>query len=45
MKRIHAADLGFIIAPRLNAAGRLDDMSLGIACLLENDRNRAHEHS
>lgn len=27
-------DLGFAIAPRINAAGRLDDMSLGIACLL-----------
>lgn len=29
-----AADLGFAIAPRLNAAGRLDDMSIGIRCLL-----------
>lgn len=29
-----ATDLGFVIAPRLNAAGRLDDMSLGIECLL-----------
>lgn len=33
-ERIHAGDLGYIIAPRLNAAGRLDDMSLGIECLL-----------
>ncbi len=32
-----ASDLGFIVGPRLNAAGRLDDMSLGIACLLEQD--------
>jgi single-stranded-DNA-specific exonuclease len=31
---ITASDLGFAIAPRLNAAGRLSDMSLGIACLL-----------
>lgn len=31
---IAAQDLGFAVAPRLNAAGRLDDMSLGIACLL-----------
>ena len=38
-----ASDLSFSIAPRLNAAGRLADMSLGIACLLETDRNRAHE--
>lgn len=35
--RITATDLGFAIAPRLNAAGRLDDMSLGIACLLNKD--------
>ena len=32
-----AADLGFMIGPRLNAAGRLEDMSLGIACLLSTD--------
>lgn len=31
---LRESDLGFSIAPRLNAAGRLDDMSLGIACLL-----------
>jgi single-stranded-DNA-specific exonuclease len=29
-----AADLGFTVAPRLNAAGRLDDMSIGIRCLV-----------
>ncbi len=35
-----ASDLGFSIGPRLNAAGRLDDMSLGINCLLdENDES------
>lgn len=32
--RLVASDLGFAIGPRLNAAGRLDDMSLGIQCLL-----------
>jgi len=32
-----AADLGFQVGPRLNAAGRLDDMSIGIQCLLSND--------
>lgn len=31
---LSAADLGFVAGPRLNAAGRLDDMSLGIRCLL-----------
>lgn len=32
--RLVASDLGFALGPRLNAAGRLDDMSLGIQCLL-----------
>ncbi|MFA5983181.1 MAG: single-stranded-DNA-specific exonuclease RecJ [Methylococcaceae bacterium] len=32
-----AADLGFAVAPRLNAAGRMDDMALGISCLLAED--------
>lgn len=32
-----ASDLGFAVAPRLNAAGRLDDMSLGIECLMVED--------
>ena len=32
--KLVASDLGFAIGPRLNAAGRLDDMSLGIQCLL-----------
>ncbi|WP_315982314.1 hypothetical protein [Aliamphritea spongicola] len=36
-----ASDLGFALAPRLNAAGRLDDMSVGIECLLCNDPERA----
>lgn len=31
---LSATDLGFVVGPRLNAAGRLDDMSLGIRCLL-----------
>jgi len=41
--RLTAADLGFIVAPRLNAAGRIDDMSLGIHCLLSNDLDSARE--
>jgi single-stranded-DNA-specific exonuclease len=36
-----AADLGFAAAPRLNAAGRLEDMTLGIECLLSDDAARA----
>ncbi|KAG9587578.1 hypothetical protein KCV01_g12985, partial [Aureobasidium melanogenum] len=34
---VAATDLGFAIGPRLNAAGRLEDMSLGVACLLTDD--------
>lgn len=40
--RLVASDLGYSIAPRLNAAGRLTDMSVGIECLLSDDYNRAH---
>ncbi len=43
LANIHAADLGFSIAPRLNAAGRMDDMSLGIQCLLTNDVELARD--
>jgi single-stranded-DNA-specific exonuclease len=41
LERLTAADLGFVVAPRLNAAGRLADMSVGIACLLTDDEARA----
>lgn len=41
-KRLIASDFGFAIAPRLNAAGRLDDMSRGINCLLSDDATQAH---
>lgn len=41
--RITATDLGFILGPRLNAAGRLDDMSLGIECLLCEDEASARD--
>ena len=40
-KSLSATDLGFVVGPRLNAAGRLDDMSLGIACLLANTEAHA----
>ncbi len=41
--RLVAADLGFVVAPRLNAAGRLDDMTIGIHCLLAEDAGQARE--
>lgn len=40
-ERITAADFGFALGPRINAAGRLDDMSLGIECLLTDDEQKA----
>ncbi len=40
-EKISAQDLGFSLGPRLNAAGRLDDMSLGIACLLADSEAEA----
>jgi single-stranded-DNA-specific exonuclease len=39
--RVVASDFGFAVGPRLNAAGRLDDMSHGIECLLSEDRGQA----
>jgi single-stranded-DNA-specific exonuclease len=36
-----AADLAFAVAPRLNAAGRIDDMTIGIQCLLSDDEGEA----
>jgi len=41
--RLVASDLGFTVGPRLNAAGRLDDMSLGIECLLCTSPDLARE--
>jgi single-stranded-DNA-specific exonuclease len=38
-----SSDLGFAVGPRLNAAGRLDDMSLGIECLLSESEQVANE--
>lgn len=39
---VYAQDLGFQIGPRLNAAGRLADMSVGVRCLLTEDPGEAH---
>lgn len=40
-----STDLGFIVGPRLNAAGRLDDMSIGIECLLAESSMEARERA
>lgn len=40
-----AGDLGFVVGPRLNAAGRLDDMSIGIECLLAESTQTARLHA
>ena len=42
---LRSADLGFAIGPRLNAAGRLDDMTLGIKCLLAESLADARRHA
>lgn len=39
------SDLGFAVAPRINAAGRLEDMALGIECLLADDPVAAQAHA
>lgn len=43
--KLTASDFGFALAPRLNAAGRLDDMSLGISCLLASDLGLARQYA
>ena len=43
VRKANPFDLGFAAGPRLNAAGRLADMSLGIECLLSDDNHRAWE--
>ena len=42
---IQASDLGFAVGPRLNAAGRLSDISRGIKCLLTDDINDARRYA
>lgn len=42
-RHLVAADLAFAVAPRLNAAGRMEDMSVGIRCLITEDRDEAME--
>jgi len=43
LSRVGAYDLGFVLGPRLNAAGRLQDMSLGIECLITSEAGKATE--
>ncbi|RKZ55990.1 MAG: single-stranded-DNA-specific exonuclease RecJ, partial [Gammaproteobacteria bacterium] len=45
IERCSSQDFGFIIGPRLNAAGRLDDMSIGIECLLSDDYAQALQYA
>ncbi|MFI4963446.1 MAG: single-stranded-DNA-specific exonuclease RecJ, partial [Legionellales bacterium] len=45
VSRLRESDLGFAIAPRLNAAGRLDDMALGIECLITGDQEQARHYA
>lgn len=40
-RHLTAGDLGYAVGPRLNAAGRLEDMSIGVACLLTSDPAKA----
>lgn len=44
-RKITAQDLGFAVGPRLNAAGRMDDMSHGIACLLTDHESIALQYA
>ncbi|TXI28940.1 MAG: single-stranded-DNA-specific exonuclease RecJ, partial [Ottowia sp.] len=40
---LSTADIGFALGPRINAAGRLEDMGIGIECLLTDDARQARE--
>ncbi|MEI7447542.1 MAG: single-stranded-DNA-specific exonuclease RecJ, partial [Burkholderiales bacterium] len=40
-REVGSVDLGFALGPRINAAGRLSDISVGVECLLEDDETRA----
>jgi len=45
IESLQASDLGFTVAPRINAAGRLSDISQGIRCLLSEDINDARRYA
>lgn len=44
-EQVNAQDLGFYVGPRLNAAGRLDDMTIGIRCLLAETPQEAMQYA
>jgi single-stranded-DNA-specific exonuclease len=44
-ERCISTDLGFAVGPRINAAGRLEDISIGIECLLTDDADKASEYA
>ena len=45
LKDIRTSDLSFSIAPKINAAGRLDDMTVGIKCLITKNKNEAENYA
>jgi single-stranded-DNA-specific exonuclease len=45
LSRTVSTDLGFVVGPRINAAGRLEDISIGIECLLTDDDAAARQHA
>jgi single-stranded-DNA-specific exonuclease len=45
LSRTVSSNLGFVVGPRINAAGRLEDMSVGIECLLTDDDAIAEQHA
>tara|TARA_B100000795_G_scaffold165700_1_gene124642 strand:+ start:294 stop:1985 length:1692 start_codon:yes stop_codon:yes gene_type:complete len=45
LKNIKTSDLSFSIAPKINAAGRLDDMTIGIKCLIAKNKNEAEDYA
>ena len=45
LKDIQTSDLSFLIAPKINAAGRLDDMTVGIKCLVSNNKSEAEKYA
>ena len=45
LSRTVSTDLGFVVGPRINAAGRLEDISIGIECLLTDDDGVAAQHA